>query len=190
MNFSAMELQFKNIYCVGRRTKRMIEKLDIERLSHEGRGIGDRFLGHVERCAVLLHLVDGTSEDVVGDYNTIIHEVEQYGEGLADKPRITVLNKIDALDEDELADEVYITVIHEVAHAAGIDDDDVAGLGCIDCLVQHQIVAGTAQNGEGRPGQNTVAMHGAQCIAARVHAGHAVAYIGDGDRFELLDQVR
>ena len=65
----------------------------------EGRGLGDRFLGHVERCAVLLHLVDGTSEDVVADYHTIINELETYGGDLADKPRITVLNKIDALDQ-------------------------------------------------------------------------------------------
>ena len=71
--------------------------------AHEGRGIGDRFLGHVERCSVLLHLIDGTSEDVVEDYQTIIHELEAYGGHLADKPRITVLNKIDALDDDERA---------------------------------------------------------------------------------------
>ncbi|WP_298935493.1 GTPase ObgE [uncultured Ruegeria sp.] len=70
--------------------------------AHEGRGIGDRFLGHVERCAVLLHLVDGTSETVAEDYRTIIHELEAYGGALAEKPRITVLNKIDALDEEEL----------------------------------------------------------------------------------------
>ncbi len=69
--------------------------------AHEGRGIGDRFLGHVERCSVLLHLVDGTSEDVAGDYQTIIGELEAYGGALADKPRITTLNKIDALDDDE-----------------------------------------------------------------------------------------
>ncbi len=67
----------------------------------EGRGLGDRFLGHVERCAVLLHLVDGTSETIAEDYRTIIGELEAYGGDLADKPRVTVLNKIDALDEDE-----------------------------------------------------------------------------------------
>ncbi|TMV08582.1 GTPase ObgE [Ruegeria sediminis] len=70
--------------------------------AHEGRGIGDRFLGHVERCAVLLHLVDGTSETVAEDYRTIIHELEAYGGDLAGKPRITVLNKIDALDDEEM----------------------------------------------------------------------------------------
>jgi GTP-binding protein len=69
--------------------------------AHEGRGLGDQFLGHVERCAVLLHLVDGTSDDVVGDWQTIIDELEAYGGDLADKPRITGLNKIDALDPDE-----------------------------------------------------------------------------------------
>ncbi len=72
--------------------------------AHEGQGLGDRFLGHVERCAVLLHLVDGTSEDVVGDYQTILHELEAYGGDLADKPRVTALNKIDALDDATRAD--------------------------------------------------------------------------------------
>ena len=67
----------------------------------EGRGLGDLFLGHVERSAVLLHLIDGTSEDVVADYKAIIGELEAYGGGLAQKPRVTVLNKIDALDEAE-----------------------------------------------------------------------------------------
>ena len=70
----------------------------------EGRGLGDQFLGHVERCAVLLHLVDGTAEDPAADYLTIINELELYGDFLADKPRITVLNKIDALDDDERAE--------------------------------------------------------------------------------------
>jgi len=69
--------------------------------AHQGRGIGDRFLGHVERCSVLLHLVDGTSETIAEDYATIIHELEAYGGDLADKPRVTALNKIDALDDDE-----------------------------------------------------------------------------------------
>ena len=81
--------------------------------AHEGRGIGDRFLGHVERCAVLLHLVDGTSEDVAGDWKTIIGELEAYGGELAEKPRITVLNKIDALDDDERAERM--AALEEVA---------------------------------------------------------------------------
>jgi GTP-binding protein len=69
----------------------------------EGRGLGDLFLGHVERCSVLLHLVDGTSGSLDEDYRTIIRELEAYGEALSDKPRVTVLNKIDALDDEERA---------------------------------------------------------------------------------------
>ncbi len=72
--------------------------------AHEGRGIGHRFLAHVERCAVLLHLIDGASETVAEDYRTIIHELDAYGGGLADKPRVTVLNKVDALDEKQRAE--------------------------------------------------------------------------------------
>jgi GTP-binding protein len=66
----------------------------------EGRGLGDLFLGHVERCSVLLHLVDGTADEVAEDYRTIINELEAYGGELADKPRVTVLNKVDSLDDE------------------------------------------------------------------------------------------
>ncbi len=69
----------------------------------EGRGLGDQFLAHVERCAVLLHLVDGTSSTITKDYRTIIGELEAYGGTLADKPRITAINKIDALDAKTLS---------------------------------------------------------------------------------------
>lgn len=69
----------------------------------DGRGLGDLFLGHVERCAVLLHLIDGTSGDPVKDYETIQGELSKYGEGLADKPQVVVLNKMDTLDEEERA---------------------------------------------------------------------------------------
>ncbi len=72
--------------------------------AHQGTGLGDRFLGHVERCAVLLHLVDATSEDPVKDYKIIIHELEMYGGDLADKQRVTALNKIDALTDDQRDD--------------------------------------------------------------------------------------
>ncbi len=66
--------------------------------AHEGKGIGDRFLSHVERCRVLLHLVDGTAEDVQLSYRTIRQELRAYGHGLAEKPEVVALNKIDALD--------------------------------------------------------------------------------------------
>jgi GTP-binding protein len=69
--------------------------------AHEGSGLGDRFLGHVERCAVLLHLVDGTEEDPAAAYRTIRGELKAYGEGLEEKPEIVVLSKCDALDAEQ-----------------------------------------------------------------------------------------
>ena len=63
----------------------------------EGAGLGDRFLGHIERCAVLLHLVDGTQPDPAGAYETVRAELEGYGNGLVDKPEIVALNKTDAM---------------------------------------------------------------------------------------------
>lgn len=67
----------------------------------EGRGLGDQFLGHVERSRVLLHLIDGTAEDVAGDARTILAELAAYSPALAEKPRVTALNKIDAIDPEE-----------------------------------------------------------------------------------------
>lgn len=69
----------------------------------EGRGLGTQFLAHVERCAVLLHLVDGTSSTITKDYRTIVAELEAYAEALGDKPRITALNKADSLDAKTLS---------------------------------------------------------------------------------------
>jgi GTPase len=70
--------------------------------AHEGAGLGDRFLGHVERCRVLLHLVDGTGEHAGEAYKTVRAELDAYGEGLADKPEIVALNKADALTAEQL----------------------------------------------------------------------------------------
>lgn len=71
--------------------------------AHEGAGLGDRFLGHVERCRVLLHLVDGTLESPTRAYRTVREELVAYGGGLADKPEIVALNKIDAVEPRALA---------------------------------------------------------------------------------------
>ena len=65
--------------------------------AHEGHGLGDRFLGHVERTRVLLHLIDGTDDDVVKNYKTIRAELKAYGNGLSRKPEIIALNKCDSL---------------------------------------------------------------------------------------------
>ena len=70
--------------------------------AHEGAGIGDRFLGHVERTAVLLHLVDATGEDPVEAYEIVRGEVEAYGAGLDEKPEVLVLSKADAVSKDEI----------------------------------------------------------------------------------------
>jgi GTP-binding protein len=72
--------------------------------AHEGAGIGDRFLGHVERCASLIHLVDGTQDDVATAYQTVRGELEAYGAGLNEKPEILALNKTDAMPEDAIAE--------------------------------------------------------------------------------------
>ncbi len=71
--------------------------------AHEGAGLGDRFLGHVERCAVLIHLIDGAAGDVVRAWRTIRAELAAYGAGLADKPELLALNKSDAMTAREAA---------------------------------------------------------------------------------------
>ncbi len=74
--------------------------------AHQGAGLGDRFLGHIERCRVLLHLVDGTTEDAGKAYETIRAEIEAYGHGLSDKPEVVALNKCDAVEPERLAQQV------------------------------------------------------------------------------------
>ena len=70
--------------------------------AHDGRGLGDRFLGHVERCGAILHLVDATGDHAGTAYRTVRRELDAYGEGLADKAEIVALSKIDAVDEETL----------------------------------------------------------------------------------------
>jgi GTPase len=70
--------------------------------AHEGTGLGDRFLGHTERCRVLLHLIDGTSDDAGAAYKIVRGELEAYGHGLVDKPEIVALSKSDALTKDAI----------------------------------------------------------------------------------------
>ena len=71
--------------------------------AHEGAGLGDRFLGHVERCAVLLHLIDGAAGNVVQAWRTIREELDAYGGGLAQKPELVAMNKTDAMTPQEIA---------------------------------------------------------------------------------------
>ncbi len=95
----------------------------------EGAGIGDRFLGHIERCRVLLHLVDANDADIASSYRIVRDELENYGAGLTDKPVVIALNKIDTLDDEliaalsaELEDASGATVI-PISGAAGIGVD-------------------------------------------------------------------
>jgi GTP-binding protein len=74
--------------------------------AHEGSGLGDRFLGHVERCRVILHLVDGTGEHAGKAYETVRTELEAYGGGLAGKAEVVALNKADALTPETLKQQV------------------------------------------------------------------------------------
>ncbi len=88
----------------------------------DGAGIGDRFLGHIERCRVLLHLVDANDDDVAESYRIVRAELENYGGGLVDKPHVVALNKIDTLD-----DELIEALSAELAEASGTDVIPLSG---------------------------------------------------------------
>ena len=97
----------------------------------EGKGIGTRFLGHVERCSVLLHLVDGTSESVVTEYNMVLEELNKYGGDLVKKPVIVVLNKVDVLNDiekDKKLAELKSAVGSKVCEMSGFTSKGVNGV--------------------------------------------------------------
>ncbi|MBU7581506.1 MAG: GTPase ObgE [Nostoc sp. TH1S01] len=83
----------------------------------QGAGLGHDFLRHIERTRVLLHLIDATSDDVIRDYNTIQQELQAYGRGLAERPQILALNKIDAVDREEVDLEALATQLNHLAYA-------------------------------------------------------------------------
>jgi len=82
--------------------------------AHEGAGIGDRFLGHVERCGALLHLVDAAGEDPTAAYETVRGELEAYGNGLDDKPEILALSRADVASDEQIG-----AAINRLAELAG-----------------------------------------------------------------------
>jgi GTP-binding protein len=83
----------------------------------QGAGLGHDFLRHIERTRVLLHLIDATSEDVVGDFNTIKQELQAYGRGLAERPQILALNKIDAVDREMVDLEALATQLNHLSYS-------------------------------------------------------------------------
>jgi len=117
--------------------------------AHEGVGLGTRFLGHIERCRVLLHLIDGTVDDVAGAYHTVRDELEAYGAVLNDKVEIPVLNKCDAMQDDEIAEKRSA-----LAAAAGVATDavhtisGVAGIGVKELTAQIFTVVGDARQAD------------------------------------------
>ena len=100
--------------------------------AHEGIGLGDRFLKHVERCSVFLHLVDATAEDVAADYLTIRKELELYSAKLKDKPSVVALNKCDSLTEDEIAEK--LAALKEISPYEVFTISAVAGQNLQACL--------------------------------------------------------
>jgi len=103
----------------------------------EGAGIGDRFLGHVERCRVLLHLIDANGDDPVDAMRIVCTELEAYGEGLDEKPQIVALNKGDLLDAELMADiaaELKAAGAEAVFSISGATGDGVPAL--LDALVE------------------------------------------------------
>ncbi|MFO1141754.1 MAG: GTPase ObgE [Amaricoccus sp.] len=118
--------------------------------AHEGRGLGDAFLAHVERCVVLLHLVDGTAEDPVGDWRVIDRELAAYGAGLADKPRILVLNKLDALDPD--AATKLVAALKRASKRPVLAMSGATGKGVPEVLRAARDAIGAAREGVGAEG--------------------------------------
>lgn len=100
--------------------------------AHEGVGLGDRFLGHLERCRVVLHLVDGTAEDIKTSFKTIQEELELYGNGLMEKPMIVALNKCDALTEEEIKEK--LKVLKKLTKAPIYTLSGISGAGVTEIL--------------------------------------------------------
>jgi len=114
--------------------------------AHEGLGLGDRFLGHVERCRVLLHLVDGAGDHAGKAYKTVRSELEAYGEGLAEKPEIVALNKADALSQEQIKEQT--ARLRRAAGKAPLVVSGATGEGVPEVLRALVRIIGEAQRAE------------------------------------------
>ena len=121
--------------------------------AHEGAGIGDRFLGHVERTAILLHLVDATLDDPAEAYRIVRGEVEAYGAGLEDKPEIMALSKADAVPKDDMKKKAR--ALKKAAGAEPLIVSAASGEGVTRCVARARrrgrSRAGQRRQGEARP---------------------------------------
>jgi GTP-binding protein len=105
----------------------------------EGVGVGDRFLGHIERCRVLLHLIDATGDDPVEAWEIVTNELTAYGEGLDEKPQIVALNKGDLLDDElmeDISEQLQEAGVEEVFIISGATGAGVEDL--LDALIERQ----------------------------------------------------
>ena len=119
--------------------------------AHEGAGLGDRFLGHVERCRVLLHLVDATEDDVAAAYRTVRREIRAYGGGLAAKKEIVALSKCDALDDEAMA--AKVDALRKAARKKPLVLSAVSGTGMKEALFAlSKEIRRTAAHDEGPDG--------------------------------------
>ncbi|MDA0338383.1 MAG: GTPase ObgE [Proteobacteria bacterium] len=122
--------------------------------AHDGVGLGTRFLGHVERCGVLLHVVDGAQEDVAGAYRTIRGELTAYGGGLDEKTEVLALNKCDALT-DEVVEERR-AALEEASGRPVLPMSAIAGTGVSDVLREVRRIV-IAHKASGRAGEAEIA---------------------------------
>ncbi|HUI15647.1 MAG TPA: GTPase, partial [Xanthobacteraceae bacterium] len=125
--------------------------------AHQGVGLGDRFLGHVERCRVLLHLVDATAADVGAAYSTVRAELAAYGQGLADKPEIVALNKADALTPDEIKRQA--AALRRVIKKNPLVISAVSGDGVVEVLRALLKVIDAARHAASAPSTQDTAWH-------------------------------
>lgn len=121
--------------------------------AHEGIGLGDRFLGNVERCRVLLHLIDGTDGDAGSSYKTIRAELSAYGHGLAHKPDIVALNKADALSAGEIKKQA--ARLRRAAKGSPLIISAVSGQGVLEVLRALMAVIENARGNKVEPKTET-----------------------------------
>ncbi|CAA7618777.1 GTPase ObgE [Magnetospirillum sp. UT-4] len=156
--------------------------------AHEGAGIGDRFLGHIERCRVLLHLVDGTEDDVAEAYRVVRGELSAYGGGLDEKPEVVALNKCDSLPAEDIKAKLEALAeavgrpVHTLSAVSGIGLKPVLGelLGHIKEAKAEdpEILAASAAAGVGKKGNEGFYRRMKDAEAADEDEGH---YGPDGE---------